>query len=262
MSELDAQVFPTVAVSSEYGKYVDDIDIDLEKITEYLRAGGLSDEKIMNMSITLAGNTGRPIGIAGRYYRTTQAIETFHLVDMQFAYSMGSKKIAQETDTEHSRTIIHELEHRIASFDKTQQQINQQFLKRARNKYTLRHAVIPYSGLMAVGASIGESAERVMDIGHGTPLAIGITAVGSYLWNKRPNKRSEAYLFQNVYLKHPEEIRCRTAEEQNSDNIVSSVVKQNQETFHDHLGAFMRSGDDFAAAHKKAKHIVLSSLGE
>ncbi len=53
MNNALPEVFPKIVVDREYGKFVDYIDLDLQKISDHLRNSGLTDEQILETNINL-----------------------------------------------------------------------------------------------------------------------------------------------------------------------------------------------------------------
>ncbi len=69
MNNAMPEVFPKIVVDREYGKFVDYIDLDLQKISDHLRNSGLTDEQILETNINLKSRVPVKVGDTTLYPR-------------------------------------------------------------------------------------------------------------------------------------------------------------------------------------------------
>ena len=206
----NSETFPTVAVGIKYQDIVDNFDINLDEITNYLRSRGLSDAQITETKILFSDepcprdDKGYTLGI----YNDRSKTITIYRDDGEMHDLDGQNDDFSRASTMINKVLTHELEHRVASFDIKQKKLNRKY-KLKRDLFSLRSlSSIAFSGGLGVGAyTIYNSYIRpeptlleVIAIA-GLPGIIALKSVNHIFKNK---------IFQE-YVNSPEEKRARSA---------------------------------------------------
>lgn len=197
-------IAPTISVDKDYGKYVDLIDFDMQRLTDHMRTGGMTDQDILDTSIVFSAEHP-PEGqastsIYGEYDHRNKTATVYANYHAYLSY-MNESPAGAHVDTVANDTLVHEIEHRIASTDENQQQTNARY----HHKFVAQR-------LAAWSAAITSStvASNIFETGLSTPVSIALgTAIPMAALTKFQNRDSAAH---QRYLNNPEEQRCRNAE--------------------------------------------------
>lgn len=195
-----------MGVSTNYGNCVDNFELNLDRLSRHLIKGGFSDELAASLNIFFLdrpaiGNSDKESGLCefGRYDNKTNTI---------FVYDQGQLYQAARADSDEERekitlaingTLIHELEHAMASRDEFQKELNQQY--RFDNK-------LPWQvGIMATAIASGSALEELANVPFAT-AALGLVGLGTA--SLATSSIIKKYN-HNYYYNSPEERRCRAA---------------------------------------------------
>ena len=217
------EVFPTITVDTEYGKFVDNLDLDANKITEHLRNSGLTDEQILETNIHFRSKVvGKNNGCLrlGNYNRFTKKVNIFALEFI--ANNDTPKEVRKEKATDLiNNTVVHELEHRIASFDKQQGKANRRYhRKEIFNKRML--GTLGLASLVYYGGT--KAYEHIVSTTPSLPIIIGASVIIFMSLNNAERRifRRQHYL---EYRNRPEEIRTHAAADNYEGSLVSLSLK-------------------------------------
>lgn len=220
---------PSVSVSIEYGKYVEDFDVDVEGITKYLEERGISDDAIANMEINFSSEQELEDGIVtyGAYNREQDRLTISHASDIQEAARIGYSVPTEVRNIFLNKTVIHELEHKIAYHDGETDPETSRYLKNSLLKRFKKPSLTAFatSSAVAYGPVTGEFLSRPDFYGFHPLRILGGAAVAStvlYAMMKRSLARGLSY---DEYLAKPEEIRAREAEEKYFNQFVTFKPK-------------------------------------
>ncbi len=226
--ETIPEVFPTITVDREYGNFVDDLDLDANKITEHLRNSGLTDEQILQTNIHFRSKVvGRKYGCLrlGNYNKFTKKANIFAL---EF---IANKKIPKEVKEKEAaavvnETVVHELEHRIASLDKQQAKANRKYHidETFTNKRML--GMIGVAGLINYG-----SIQMYTELSNNQPTLPIMIASSLIVFMSINNAEKRIFSRQHYdeYRNRPEELRAENAANNYKDSLISLSLKQPKE---------------------------------
>jgi hypothetical protein len=182
---------------------VDAVEFDLHSVTHYLQEGGLTDEEIIDTTIELSDLHPRydenVAGyILGEYNHAERKAIVYanHLAfDAYVSVPGAEEKLSEEVNN----TLVHELEHRVASLDEEQWAENVRYARDHANFRLLMYAGAASVGAVTANTGSGMTAAASLAVGAIAPLP-GMRK----LLNRRSVRRGH-------YLRHPEEVRCRLA---------------------------------------------------
>jgi hypothetical protein len=221
------EVFPVISVDTAYGEVVDSLDVNLAKVVDYLKDGGFSNEEIGQLSIHFsAENMQSEDGLRvtqGNFIKDEQVINLFYLNQLVKNSKCGNPFWDYAENRLMSSTLIHELEHAVATKDEVQQEKNACYDRLVDEK---RHSILGKSAVLSVlscagTAAMGAELYYSMAIENhpniAIPYSVGVAALSLLAGDRagkafKKKKLTNEYLHE-VYLNRPEEIRCRKAQE-------------------------------------------------
>ena len=237
------EVFPTIIVGLEYGNKVTNLDVDIVKVTDLLRDGGVSDEDIMNLTIHISGgapeqsNHGKEFSTQGYYRHKERLIRLFNatqsndfiefektLKDSGTYNAWTESFFADFASREMNETLLHELDHVAAKYSESMQREELDY--RTKKKLEYQHvAGITLRGLVPKVASIGflyassshllESITGDENFASDTAWSIAyFGAMSLFLATSLRLKRAIKDDALDNYLNDPVEARAREAQEQ------------------------------------------------
>lgn len=216
------EVFPAIAVTADCHELWEHVEVDVQRVTEVLQDGGLSDEQIPDTTIVIdaAHKTSEKGLIMGRYQKSQQQVLLFTGSEAARRYESDAQGTSSRPDRVISRgltkSLRHELEHRVVHATGSRPEW------RARERQTRNR----FLGMTLLGVS-GASAEFyglscLPEIPHAPPYAqlagnLAITAATAY--------KSLSYftgrLMARRYRTDPEEAWCVAAETEYLHELVS-----------------------------------------
>ncbi len=226
MNNAMPEVFPKIVVDREYGKFVDYIDLDLQKISDHLRNSGLTDEQILETNINLKSRVAgeRHLGTnLGKYNRFNNNVNIYAL-EVLANNKLSEEKKEEFAEGNINHTIVHELEHRIASFDKKQAKEN--------IKYHIKETVtnLRMLGMLGLASLVYfggiQSYNQIANTTPPLPVIIGGSVLIFMGMNslEKNHFRKQHY---NEYLNRPEELRAENAANNFNDSLITLKLKQN-----------------------------------
>ena len=244
-------IFPQLSFDTRYGKYVDSIDVDVEKVVQQLREGGLSDEEILNLRINFSTDPIMPFdkSIVGLYKpqhnRPRKSSERVYVAypDLIKGIQKRSDELGSDQEyldgasrrasNEYSSTLGHELEHAIAARDTEQKLLNKEYRPEAKMDLLVhyipsgRFSLLFAAMLVGAGAYIENGGDRIpIDNSNAMFIAAAGTAVALNGLDSVLQRDKREY---SQYRNHPEEKRARAAGAAAPDDLVSIVMKKKSE---------------------------------
>jgi hypothetical protein len=233
------EVFPAISMDKLYGEVVDNFDVDIAKISDYLKNSGLSNEEIEQLSIHFSAESKQDesgnLVTMGNFEKDEQQINIFYLDQLikTSKYSDPSKDLAQNELM--SKTLVHELEHAVSMKDEIQQERNSDYDKSVDNQIDMvfkKSAIVGTMSSVAT-ASFGLGLRYVTAMGNYSHITIpysmgaGVLSliVGTYVMCAFEKRKINDSYWHEVYLNRPEEVRCRNAEEITDTLFVDMVTK-------------------------------------
>jgi len=218
------EIFPAISVDIAYGKYVDDFEVNTDRITQYLRDGGLDDDQISEISIRFSAEPPEEDGdriTTGNYAQATRRITVNHSKSIAAIPRFDNEESVKKVNDAARNTLVHELEHAVAYHDPKQQATNaayrrkilwQEYLRGLRHNYMI--------GAFAVGIA----AEYFTD----TPYVFGASILAGSIAQIRQYRHDSKHHApgrrHQQYLNNPEEIRARNAADAAPADIMSITV--------------------------------------
>lgn len=239
---MESSLFPTISVDRSWGDETGNVAIDAEAIGRYLQRRGLTDEQITNLTILLAHHdeTRTTVNdvhkrIFGRMHYDKNLIEIrrpsqAYLDDTGFLISGRL-----------TGTLIHELEHYIASFDPGMAEAQNEFstMKAERREQLLhgsmlyrelkRDAIFAYAiGGYVLAACVSAPNNTGEDFGiMGVEAAVGLAALGVHevFRTRRINRKVK----RTMYHDDPGEVRSFAAQRSyNGVNLITVTDLKNE----------------------------------
>jgi predicted Zn-dependent protease with MMP-like domain len=226
MNNAMPEVFPKIVVDREYGKFVDYIDLDLQKVSDHLRNSGLTDEQILETNINLKSRVAgeRHLGTnLGKYNRFNNNVNIYAL-EILANNNLSDEQKDEFAEDIINHTIVHELEHRIASFDKK--------LAKENRNYHIKETVtnIRMLGMLGLASLVNfgglQSYNQITNMAPPLPVIIGGSVLVFMGMNSLEKKffREQHY---NEYLNRPEELRAEKAAKNYKDSLITLTLKHN-----------------------------------
>ena len=216
-------VFPTISVGRKYGELVDNFDLDVGYIVERMREAGLTDEQITETSIHFSDAPSPSEGkyvTHGLHHKKHKAIEVFGADEVELA--CHSPRFLTEFAQGHlSDTVLHELEHRIANFDKEQQKNNNRY----ERKIGLlgKRPIAFILGGYAVANVITNTYSHNLSPAASTASSILVTFCAVFAASRLEKKLFNEQHF-NEYVNSPEEQRARATEGEYPELVSLSLI--------------------------------------
>lgn len=229
MSERMPDISPSINVSTSYGHYLNSFDVDVNGIVHYLRTKGVSDEQIESLTIDFSDiekTVGGKHNLLGEYDVNTDAITLYPVETLR---SMSRNKFyAYDTVSTDSinKTLVHELEHKIAKYDADLQDKNVRWRKKMARKVVailgwrfaagagLSMAIIS-SPLNDVLTSVGMNGTSSKVVELAGAVCIGL-AVSSNLIEKADVDKHKHY----AYINEPEEKYVREVADASEEKFI------------------------------------------
>lgn len=235
------EVFPTVSVDLELGKYVDDIDFDYATLTEYMRGKNFSDDEIADTTIHISKDElverskSNTYTTEGKYYKKKDEIHLYPLPAIKTRQVVKTVLNNQSTPSEtlnelfvqhlnssiselYSSTLVHEIEHKVVRYEGGMQEAKHHTNKQEFKDFSQYMLLFFASN----GAFFGAQ-EIVSTPNPLTVAAFGILSIaGSRLAVNKFNSGDRGH---KNYHANPEETRCREAETNGPTDLVQMTLK-------------------------------------
>jgi len=223
------EIFPAISVDIAYGKYVDDFEVNTDRITQYLRDGGLDDDQISEISIRFSAEPPKRKGdqvTVGNYRKKDRRITISHGEEIATAHYVFNDERSAEVNDATRDTLVHELEHAVAHHDPEQKAINRKY-QRGILLSEFKHGLI--HNRMAGAIALGLALENFTDMPHAFGISMIVGSAAQMYQNHRDSKYHAPTRHREQYLNNPEEIRAREAASEASADILALTIKDPME---------------------------------
>lgn len=208
------EIFPTISMDTELGKYASYANVDMHYFTNRLREGGLSDEEISQLNIHFSAKED----LGNKRGATTQGIYRHPDRSIEVAYHNANEDLDLHEDNTielaiyssalYSDTLDHEIEHAIAKKDIALQKEDKSYKRRVLGRRLIRSSPVIYSGVVTAGFTLEFGAH--VEYAYLTSF---LTALSIVALKKTILRRKFIEIDRKEYLKGPEEARARLAGE-------------------------------------------------
>lgn len=236
-------VCPVITFDIGLGEHVDDIDIDYNKLVDYMYGKGFNDSQIATTAIRISAKENHskskrnPTITQGDYTKKTDSIRLFPIDTLKASTRMKqwfSKETDDVTDSyglnglleqgtnDHTAAVIektlkHELEHKAVNLLEGGMPEAKKYTKRISRKEWGRLACAWAGGWATI---IGTNALVDNNLSTTSEFLIYGAAFGIAFAKSSASARSHSH-----YLNNPEEIRCREAGEMPFRGLVTASAK-------------------------------------
>lgn len=239
MNERIPDVSPVVEVSIDYGKHVNSLEVDVASIVQYLRDGGASDIDIENLRIKFTnkdGVDGNSITF-GTYESKADTIEILPMsiinncntISEMHLDGISNSTIDRVLSDDVSKTLRHELSHKLARNNEDIQQQVESFYSKSKRTVLVRGIGSISLGLVSGFGitSIPEVSELLSrpDLDGIKPLYIlGVIGIANYV-TKGIEKVWPSLSKRDLYMNDPEEIHVRKMTDLSDEMFVRFQTK-------------------------------------
>ncbi|MCA9337970.1 hypothetical protein KC949_00300 [Candidatus Saccharibacteria bacterium] len=224
--------YPAVSVSRDYGEYVDSIDIDVCAIADYLRARGISEDEIENLNIHFSGEEVR-VGVdryqLASYDHSQNYICMNSLEEIRRSHLINHARERSAMEKFLSRSMVHELEHKIARYNENLKQIADDYSRKVKLK-TYFNAAVPLVAGGGAGTAVlsmnfmNEAASQVQNAGVMVMQLFCAASLGTAVY-KKLSQKFRVPTPQEVYDNDPEELYVESIADRSDEQFVTITTK-------------------------------------